>query len=384
MKNYNLLLKQKLIGRILSYLLFFQLFSFSGFAQFEKGSITLPNGEEVNGYIRLDGQIDLQDQIYFKVLPDQSEAQAYGPQSLQSFRFDQGDVYHQIQVSYEEDNRLLSKKRFVKMMASGTIDLYLEMKSLQRGNFVFYARKAGTLHRLTEEPVLLPSGNYTLPNPYKGVLKVLTFDCSELKEVEKVPFRIEALTDLINAYNLCRNANYQPLITKYKEKTEKQLFGEALVGINFLQARDDPPLSSTGNELKGIYGHSGLALQIGSLNPAFSRKLITQYGIGFYQWFYLGAPREEINESFPTSTIAINLSAHHLFNPFAKIKWYSRLGGNINFDLGVEVPLRPSFSIGFGAYLPSGTRLGLQYESILIIKGIVAWEAVVAMPLLKK
>ena len=170
------------------------------------------------------------------------------------------------------------------------------------------------------------------------------------------------------------------------DQTEKQqqFYGEASGGINFIHAGSDPAIFATEGDKKQLIGQVGIALQMETILPKFSRKLITQYSLGFYRWIGLKSLGGILDDNIPTASMTGNFSAHFLFNPMAKTKWYSRLGAAINFDFGAQAPLRPGFSIGLGAYLPSGLRLGLQYESLLIIKGIVIWQAVVAVPFLQR
>ncbi|PHN07030.1 hypothetical protein [Flavilitoribacter nigricans] len=340
-------------------------------AQFEKGTITLPTGEEVNGYLRQDGDIELLEKLYFKTAPDQADARIYEPNELKAFRFEEGAEFQQIPVSFVEQGLLMSKKQFAKVMAQGTIDLYLSYGSLQKGTFVFYARKDGTLHKLSEKPLLLASGNYTQPNSYRGVLKALTFDCGELSEPDQVAFRIRAITEFINTYNGCRDAGYQAMVTDFKTRLEKQYFGEAMVGINFSHFFVTPSTTGPDRLERVIFGQAGIALQMETVNPSFSRKLVTHYSIGLYKWAGLARIGGILDETPPTATLTATVAAHFIFNPLARLKWYTRLGAAANYDFGAQAALRPGYSFGFGAYLPSGVRLGVQ---------LISWQFRVAVP----
>lgn len=350
-------------------------------AQFGKGTIRLPDGQEVSGYIQQDGYVQLQDRLYFKASPEQSEAQLYRPKDLIGFRFDEGDEFHQILISYEENGLLLSKPQFAQVLALGTIDLYRFTEGLRSGRFVLYARKEGQLHKLSEDPILLSSGSYTVRNAYQGVLKVLLFDCKELTNVAATPFREKAITDLINTYNRCQDGAYQPLVTNNKAEKQKVFYVEALSGVSTGQVETASSMQE--GDLVAIW-QVGLALQMENVNHRISRKLRTQYSLGLYKWIDNGDKRTLFGEFLPSMSLSTNVSAHYIFNPLAKARIYSRLGVAVNFDFGAQLPLRPGVSLGLGVYLPSDMRLGLRYESLGIVTGKTAWQAAVAVPFSKQ
>lgn len=357
--------------------LVFLLFPTLLFSQYSEGTIELVTGEQLTGFIRKDGDSELQKEIYFKNSPGDNPAQVYYPKDARAFEIAGYAAFHAIPVSREENGILIKELEFAKLLARGPVDLYFVQTSVLQNTFVFYARKDDRLHLLSKEQVLLSSGNYTQKDSYKGVLTTLTFDCREqLGDMSGLRFTRKEILTLINAYNSCKDGGYVPLTANtYQEPKERRYFAEIFTGPIIGKTGGGVIGSRNPGDKKLYFGMLGAGLQLESFRPSFSNKLIVNLGLGAYKWFNISEVSEE-EYAVPDFTITGNLSGQYLLSPYeARLQWFTRLSAIFNFTFTEESPFTPGIAFGFGTYLPSGSRLGLQYETLSIFGGgISQWR----------
>lgn len=326
-------------------------------AQFEKGQLTLSSGEQLEGYLQKQAEGDLQQVVYFKLSLDIETATAYSPKDADAFRFDSGLEFQAIQVSRVTDNVQVQERSFAKVVARGAIDLYELLLNPIHDEFTFYAQKDGRWHQLSDKPLLLSSGNYTLSNSYIGVLKALTQDCpKDIGRVEQLRFLRKSIISYINAYNSCQDAAYQPLVQDFKVPRQSRYFGGVMAG--YASRKTD----GTTSQKRATILVLGVAAQLNTYNPAKSRKLVFDYSAEIYKWVELSGGLS-LDYPLPSTTFSGSLAAHYLITPEARVKWYTRVGGSTNFNFDFpELPFSLGVHFGFGAYLPAGAKLLFKYE----------------------
>ncbi|MCB0630519.1 MAG: hypothetical protein R2824_12965 [Saprospiraceae bacterium] len=349
-------------------------------AQYEKGTIRLASGELLSGYIATDTEVELKNRIHFKQSLGKSDFETYSPNELTGFVFDKGAAFESIETSFIRESILFKEKAFVKLVAEGTINLYLSQLTVDEDEFVFYARKDGRVHRISQNKED-PTQNYILKNYYQGVLNALTFDCrNRIGDVQRLHFSRRSIVELIDSYNYCQDPAYQPLANSYHVAKEKRYFVEFFSGP--LIARRDLG-SSFGSERiigKETFAMVGLAAQVEIYKPALSKKLLVHNSLEAYKWVSLEA--SGILDP-PVLSMVANIAAHYMFDESAKVKFFTRIGGAFVVDIGRQVLPRPGFSVGFGTYFPSGGRVSFQLTSLSLLgsEGLTGWRFGYAIPL---
>lgn len=349
-------------------------------AQYQRGTIQLSSGELLAGFISNDTEVEIKHRVHFKPTLGRSDYKVYSPNQVSGFFFENGPAFESIETSYIRESILFKEKAFVKRVAEGKIDLYLSQLSIDEDEFVFYARKDGRVHQISQDK-LDPNQDYVLRNYYLGVLNALTFDCrNRIGDVQRLPFSRREIVELVDSYNYCQDPDYQPLANSYQVAKERRYFVEFFTG----------PLIAR-RELGGGFGSeriigretfimAGLAAQVEVYKPALSKRLLVHNSLEAYKWI---AWEDEGITSPPALSLVANIAAHYMFDETAKVKFYTRIGGAFVVDVGRQVLPRPGFSIGMGAYLPSGGRLGFQLTSLSILgsEGLTGWRLGYALPL---
>lgn len=352
-------------------------------AQFQKGAIRLSNGETLAGYIGHDTEVLLKRRIHFKESLGKTVYQVYSPNEIEGFFFEKGPSFETIQTSFKRENITFQEKAFAKVVAKGTIDLYLSQNDIEENEFVFYARKDGRLHQLKDREYAVNSAGYAYAtqNYYQGIINALTFDCRKrIGNIEELPFSRKHIVETIDNYNACQDPDYTPLTNSYKVEKQKRYFVELFSGP-IVARRNFGAL--TGNDrliLREVFVMLGIAGQIETYKPSLSRNLIVHNSLEAYKW----VTWEETGiVNPPVLTAGYNMSAHYLFNERAKIRIFARIGGSFMLDIGRQILPSPGISLGFGSYFPNGARLDLHLNAISILgtEGVTSWRLGYAFPL---
>ncbi len=353
-------------------------------AQYKKGEIRLLSGDKISGFIANDTEVELKKRVHFKPTLGKTSYEVYSPNEIAGFAFEKGPSYDAIQTSYRQNEVLFKEKAFAKVVAQGTIDLYLSQNNIEESEFVFYARKDGRLHQLSEylytrDPDVY--GGYVARSYYQGILNALTFDCrNRIGSIQQVPFTRRHIVETIDNYNACQNPDYQPIENSYKVDKERRYFIEFFGGI--IRARRTYGDITTNDQIveREIFIMGGLAGQIETYKPSLSRNLLVHNSLEAYKWI---AWQESGILDAPVLSLAYNMSAHYVFDESARVKFFTRLGGTFIIDVGRHILPSPGISLGLGAYFPSGGRLDLQLNamSILGTESISSWRVGYAIPL---
>lgn len=349
-------------------------------AQYQKGTIRLLSGELLSGFIAEDTEVEIKNRIHFKESLGKSDHKVYSPNQVAGFFFENGAAFESLETSYIRENILFKEKAFVKLVANGTIDLYLSQLSVDEEEFVFYARKDGRLHQIIEDKID-PTNEHVLHNYYQGVLNALTYDCrNRIGNLQGLSFSRQGIVELVDNYNFCQDPNYQPLPNSYRVAKEKRYFIEFFTGP--LIGRRDLS-NGFGNERiigKETFVMAGVAAQVEVYKPALSKKLLVHNSLEAYKWI-TWEENGIINP--PALSLVANIAAHYMFDETAKVKFYTRIGGAFVLDVGRQILPRPGFCIGLGAYFPSGGRLSMQLSSLSILgsEGLTGWRLGYAIPL---
>lgn len=352
-------------------------------SQYQKGEIRLLNGETIDGYLSHDTEVELKSRVHYKASLGKTVYEVYSPNEIAGFSFDKGASYEAIQTSYRRENITFKEKSFVRLVAQGSIDLYLSQTNIEESEFVFYARKDGRIHQLAQYDYKLDSdaGVYVSRSYYQGILNALTFDCRKrIGLVHQVPFSRRHIVETIDNYNACQDPEYQPLVNSYKVAKERRYFIEFFSGP-IIAKRSYGNLTSNERIVeKEIFLMVGLAGQVETFKPSLSRNLLVHNSLEAYKWV---AWQESGVISAPVVSLAYNMSAHYVFSESAKVKFFSRLGGTFILDVGRDILPSPGISLGIGTYFPSGGRLDIQLNamSILGTEGISSWRLGYAIPL---
>lgn len=359
----------------LFYLLLFILWPLFVKAQFQEATLTLMSGETLQGYLKQDGYEDLRERIEFKQSLNSSSIETYSPKEVSTFQFVDGERFRSIPVTYERNEVLIKDRQFAKVLAIGPIDLYLIYLNVSQDRFVMYVRKDGDYRKLSDEPFLLASGNYTSRNSYRGILRLLANDCDAIDAVEEIDFTVSDLLQFANSYNDCLAADYQPILTDYVEEKESHFLGEVFAGIIRAEILLDQSAGPDPVEENVAISIAGIGAQWEILKPRRSRKFRLHQGVEGYKWFTPTHIKKVVgDEDIPEVTLAARIAGHFIFDPNAKNQIFGRLGASFVFDIG-SVPLfRPSTSWGIGNYFSSGNRVMLQYEALGIITIAGFWR----------
>lgn len=368
---------------LLSTLLFCLLLQFPDqlSAQYQKGKVRLLSGETLPGYIQLDTEVDMRRRIQFKTNLSTSVYETYSPNEIAGFSFDQGAKFDAIDTYFKQEQVVYKEKYFAKLVAQGTIDLYLLQNDLEESGFVFYARKDGRLHRLNQERIDVHPHGYILRNYYQGVLNALTYDCRKrLGDIQYVPFSRKEIVETIDNYNACQDPEYEPLVNSYKVDKEKRYFFEFFAGPLIGKRNFGTIFGADRMIEREVFGMVGIAIQSDIYKPSLSRKVLLHNSLEAYKWITL---EESGIIPPPLMSLAFNMSAHYIFDENARIKFFTRLGGTFVVDIGNGILPRPGISLGIGAYFPTGGRLGLQLSTVTILgtEGITSWRLGYAIPL---
>lgn len=369
--------------KLLYTLLLIYIFPFLLIAQYKKGGIRLMNGETLYGYLAQDTEVELKRRVHFKKSLGKMAYEVYSPNEIAGFFFDKGPTFDAILTSFRRDNLELKQKAFAKLVARGTIDLYLFQENIEESKFIFYAEKDGQLHRLSEEEYILRADGlgYKRRSYYQGILKALTFDCRRrIGDIQNLPFSRKHIVETIHNYNACRDPDYEPLNNAYKVAREKRYFIEFFAGP-LVGKRNFGSISGNDRLIrKEFFIVAGIAAQIETYKPSLSRNLLIHNSLEAYKWI---AWEESGIIRPPALSLAYNMSAHYLFSETARVKFFTRIGGTFIMDIGENILPRPGISLGAGTYFPSGGRLDLQLSSFsfLTSDGITAWRIGYAIPL---
>ncbi|PHN06691.1 hypothetical protein [Flavilitoribacter nigricans] len=352
-------------------------------AQYQKGELTLLNGEVLTGYIAQDTEVELKKRVHFKESMGRSAYEVYSPNEISGFRFDKGSAYESIQTSYRREEILFKERTFAKLVAAGAIDLYLSQTNIEESEFVFYARKDGRLHQLSEyEYVEDPTGYGTgTKSYYQGILNALTFDCRQrIGFIQEVPFSRKHIVETIDNYNSCQDPNYQPLKNSYKVDKKRSYFIEFFSGPIIARRTYGDLALNEQIVVREVFAMVGIAGQVETFKPSLSRNLLVHNSLEAYKW----VPWQESGAiSAPALSLAYNMSAHYVFSESARIKFFTRIGGTFILDIGRDILPSPGISLGMGTYFPAGGRLDIQLNamSILGTEGISSWRLGYAIPL---
>jgi hypothetical protein len=349
-------------------------------AQYQKGAVRLSSGEVISGFISNDTELELKNRIHFKESLGRSNFETYSPNEISGFFFDNGTVFESIETSFVRESILFKEKAFVKMVADGVIDLYLSQLSVDEEEFVFYARKDGRLHRISENKED-PGQNHILRNYYQGVLNALTFDCrTRIGDVQQLPFSRKSIVELVDTYNHCQDPDYQPLLNSYHVPREKRYFVEFFSGPLIARRDLGGEFGSRRNIAKETFIMAGLAAQLEVYKPALSKKLLVHNSLEAFKWITWD---DSAVVSPPAFSMTANIAAHYMFDETAKVKFFTRIGGAFVVDFGQQILPRPGFNVGAGVYFPAGGRLSLQLSSLSILggEGLTGWRLGYGLPL---
>lgn len=355
-------------------------------AQYQKGAVRLKTGEILEGYIAQDTELELKRRVHFKESLGRTAFEVYSPNEIAGFTFEKGPVYDAILTHYRRDDVTFKEKAFAKLVATGTIDLYLSQTNIDESEFVFYARKDGRLHQLAESDQRLGNDGYgyTTRSYYQGILNALTFDCRRrVGEVNQIPFSRREIVRAVDDYNACQDPDYQPMINQYKVAKERRYFVEFFGGPIIAKRSIEQFLSSERLVQREVFVAVGIAGQVETYKPALSHHLLVHNSLEAYKWITW---QESGIVNPPVVSLAYNMSAHYVFSETARVKFFTRLGGTFILDIGRDILPSPGISLGLGTYFPSGGRLDFQLNamSILGTEGTTAWRFGYAIPLARE
>jgi len=350
-------------------------------AQFQKGVIFLQSGEPVSGYIDQEPEVALKQRVHFKTSLGATKYETYSPNQIAGFSYDKGSSFESIETYFKKEQIVFKERSFAKVVATGVIDLYLSQLDIEESEFVFYARKSGRLHRMSQERIDISPYGYIIKNYYLGVLNALTFDCrTRIGNVDEVPFKREQIVRIIHNYNACQDPSYKPLKNTYQVAKEKRYFLE-FFGGPLISKRDFGALTGMErNVLKEVFASVGVAAQVDVYKPSLSRNLLIHNSLEAYKWI---AVEESGVIEAPVLSMAFTMAAHYMLNERDRVKVFTRLGASFVVDFGSTILPRPGISVGLGTYFPSGSRLSLQLSSLSLLgsEGITAWRLAYAFPL---
>lgn len=355
-------------------------------AQFKKGEIRLSDGETITGYLSNDTEVELKRRVHFKETLGKTAFEVYSPNEIVGFSFEKGPTYESIQTSYRQNEILFKEQAFARIVARGSIDLYLSQNNIDESEFVFYARKDGRLHQLTEfvyTPDPYAYQGYSVRSYYQGILNALTFDCRRrIGSIEQVSFTRRNIVETIDNYNSCQDPEYQPIANSYKVDKERRYFIEFFGGPIIARRTYGDFATNEQVVAREVFVMAGIAGQVETYKPSLSRNLLVHNSLEAYKWI---AWQESGVINAPVLSLAYNMSAHYVFNESesARVKFFTRLGGTFIVDVGRNILPSPGLSLGLGTYFLNGGRLDLQLNamSILGTEGITSWRVGYAIPL---
>lgn len=303
-------------------LLIISLLPFASFGQgdYQKGFVVMANGDTVVGLVDLRIKRINSKNVYFKKTRNERTAK-YGVGEVLAFGIINGEQYAAIQV---RKNSNPEENVFAKVLAWGDAKLYQYKET-------FYV-KTDSIYKIPkkEDKIVASKGVFRhADNRFKNLLNFILYGCNI--SVDDVKYTQESITDLVNKYNLCRNANYQGLqphdtkikvnvgfFSSFTSSTFKRNYELLLGSGNSVNVKEIE------NTLRPQYGIS-LGVAIPKISPQVyltsdfsTRKEAMQF------------KKQNRNVFFLASINSLNIGLTYSFSPGSN-GFYSRAGGLVYF-----------------------------------------------------
>jgi hypothetical protein len=163
------------------------MFSMNGQMVWKKGFVVLNNGDSIKGEIRLNPKKE--SDAYFKVMVKRSEEDKknFNATKIKEYVFDSTRfISRQVEGEFS----------FVKVLASGSINLYEHLYEWQSGDQIVYRSEYFIEKANSKEMVKVKQGKFK-----KFVEENMADNTSLVKEVEDKKYDYEQITEVIQQYN---------------------------------------------------------------------------------------------------------------------------------------------------------------------------------------
>lgn len=173
--------------------LIFRLLEACGQSGYNAGTVFLPAGDSVNGFLSFSAKIQTPTPCLFK-LQKTAEPATYAAGAITAFRLDNGGYFVSRAIGRSEDV-------FLEVLVKGHMSLY------KFGSIYFIEKKDSAFFELSDEmEVLLVEGERMKKKSrnFTRMLALLMTDCVEAsKQVPSVKLKEKPLVKLVGSYNTC-------------------------------------------------------------------------------------------------------------------------------------------------------------------------------------
>lgn len=172
-----------------------------------KSGFILQNGDTIRGLVDYRGDVRSSQLVTFKQNETTPE-QAYTPEDIQAYGFDQEQKYFEAHVLPAVEGGA-STRLFLNVLAKGKASLYHYRDTFQKENY-YLSKDNGPLVELAQEVYYITDASTgqkrkVTDKKFVTVLSSVFSDCNEVSQTQlkKVSYNASSLTSIVQAYNQC-------------------------------------------------------------------------------------------------------------------------------------------------------------------------------------
>ncbi len=326
----------------------FLLFSIQhSFAQlqesYEKGSVILNSGEQVEGFIKIEEQSKLSTEVCFKRIEADEDCTVYTSAEIKSFQTNSGKYFDLLTLQMDKNKREL--RVFANLILKGEASLY---KSTYKSNEFFVVR-VNSQNYVLQKDLLVSGETEERKYNFRGVLNVAT--AGYTNSSENIQYTENNFISVLTKYNASKGSESK--LVAYKEKK-----------INYILLN-----------IGGGFGKSESEFFIQAMYrtyyPKISRSSSVSIGLNYYKYHYSELYNERSYQFTKTLTTIPVQVQQNIFNK--RIRPYVFGGLNLSYLKIVDSErnsllkdrLQNNFGIGllYGAGIEMDIYKGLMLKS---------------------
>lgn len=321
---------------------------------YEKGQITIKNGEIKQGYIRNDDFKHKIDKVCFKLSLTDEKCRFYDTSEIVSFKTENGEIYDVIETSLNNNTSPITL--FAKKILNGKTSLY---KGLHEKSVFYIISKKDKNYILQNDKFISGQTKVSRYN-YVGILNLATENLP-IKTNTTILYKEQVFIDILSKYNTSKGDDFE--IIKTKEKPVR--FYILTAGIGFGNSSESEYFAQFTNR---IYF------------PKFSKNTSLNIGLNYYNYKFVIPRAVSLGSDFEAtqSLISVPFQLQHNFAN-KNIRPYAFIGMNISYlsvkdDEGNSIIEQRGLQSDFGLNFLFGGGIEVDLYKGLMLKGEYRYE----------